>query len=54
VDEVLAASPAVVADYRRGKTAAKQALVGLVMKRTRGTANPALVQRLLEEKLSRG
>lgn len=54
VDEVLATSPGVVADYRRGKTAAKQALVGLVMKRTRGTANPALVQRLLEEKLSRG
>jgi aspartyl-tRNA(Asn)/glutamyl-tRNA(Gln) amidotransferase subunit B len=54
VDEVLAASPAVVADYRRGRTAAKQALVGLVMKRTRGTANPALVQRLLDEKLSRG
>jgi aspartyl-tRNA(Asn)/glutamyl-tRNA(Gln) amidotransferase subunit B len=52
VDQVLAANPRPVEDYRRGKTAAAKALVGLVMKATQGKANPALVNRLLEEKLS--
>jgi aspartyl-tRNA(Asn)/glutamyl-tRNA(Gln) amidotransferase subunit B len=47
--EVVAANPAVVASIRDGKTAARAALVGQVMKRTRGTADPALVNRLLEE-----
>jgi aspartyl-tRNA(Asn)/glutamyl-tRNA(Gln) amidotransferase subunit B len=51
VDEVIAANPRPVEDFRRGKTAAAQALVGLVMKATRGRANPALVNRLLEQKL---
>ncbi|HEY7365654.1 MAG TPA: Asp-tRNA(Asn)/Glu-tRNA(Gln) amidotransferase subunit GatB [Methylomirabilota bacterium] len=52
VDQVLAANPKPVEDYRRGKTAAAKALVGLVMKATQGKANPALVNQLLEEKLS--
>ncbi|HXG15625.1 MAG TPA: Asp-tRNA(Asn)/Glu-tRNA(Gln) amidotransferase subunit GatB [Calidithermus sp.] len=51
VDEVIAANPRPVEDFKRGKTAAAQALVGLVMKATRGRANPAAVNRLLEEKL---
>ncbi len=54
VDEVLAANPRPVEDYRRGRTAAKTALVGLVMKATGGKANPALVNRLVEEKLTKG
>lgn len=53
IDEVLARNPRPVEDYRRGKRAAAQALVGLVMRATGGRANPALVNRLLEEKLSR-
>jgi aspartyl-tRNA(Asn)/glutamyl-tRNA(Gln) amidotransferase subunit B len=52
VDRVLADNPRPVEDYRRGKTAAAKALVGLVMKATQGKANPVLVNRLLEEKLS--
>lgn len=52
VDEVLAANPAVVADYRGGKEKAFTFLVGQVMKATRGKANPALVNKLLKEKLS--
>jgi len=52
VDQVLADNPKPVEDYRRGKTAAAKALVGLVMKATQGKANPAVVNRLLEEKLS--
>jgi aspartyl-tRNA(Asn)/glutamyl-tRNA(Gln) amidotransferase subunit B len=52
IDRVLAQNPKAVADYKGGKTAAAKALVGQVMKATRGKANPAIVNRLLEEKLS--
>ena len=38
VDEVLAANPAAVADYRAGKVQAVGFLVGQVMKATRGQA----------------
>jgi aspartyl-tRNA(Asn)/glutamyl-tRNA(Gln) amidotransferase subunit B len=51
VDEVLAANPGVVEDYRRGKRAALGFLVGQVMKATQGKANPAVVNQLLGEKL---
>jgi len=52
IDEVIAANPRPIEDYRKGKTAAAKALVGLVMKATGGKANPALVNQLLQEKLS--
>jgi aspartyl-tRNA(Asn)/glutamyl-tRNA(Gln) amidotransferase subunit B len=52
IDEVIAANPRPIEDYRRGKTAAAKALVGLVMKATGGKANPALVNQILAEKLS--
>ncbi len=52
IDQVLAQNPKPVADYKAGKGAAKGALVGLVMKATQGKANPGMVNRLLEEKLS--
>jgi len=51
VEEVLAQNPKVVEDWRRGKKAAMGFLVGQVMKSTQGKANPALVNRLLGEKL---
>ena len=38
-------------DWKKGKTAASQALFGLVMRATGGKANPAIVKRLLEAKL---
>jgi len=50
-EEVLAANPEVVAKIRGGKPQAKKALVGEVMKRTRGTADPARVNAILEELL---
>ncbi len=53
VDEVIAQNPRPVEDYRKGKTVAARALVGLVMKATGGKANPGIVNRLLEEKLSK-
>ncbi|HZC31989.1 MAG TPA: Asp-tRNA(Asn)/Glu-tRNA(Gln) amidotransferase GatCAB subunit B, partial [Candidatus Bathyarchaeia archaeon] len=51
VDEVLAANPAAVADYRAGKAQAIGFLVGQVMKSTRGQANAALVQTVVRERL---
>ncbi|WP_333870787.1 Asp-tRNA(Asn)/Glu-tRNA(Gln) amidotransferase subunit GatB [Desulforamulus putei] len=51
VDEVIAANPKSVQDYRGGKTQAIGFLVGQVMKATRGKANPDLVNKLLKEKL---
>jgi aspartyl-tRNA(Asn)/glutamyl-tRNA(Gln) amidotransferase subunit B len=51
VDAVLAEHAKVVDDYKAGKKAALGFLVGQVMKATQGKANPALVNRLLVEKL---
>ncbi len=53
VDEVLAANPAAVADYRAGKAQAVGFLVGQVMKATRGQANAALAQSAVREQLER-
>ena len=53
VDQAIAANPKAVADFRSGKTVAAKALVGQVMKASGGKANPAMVDRLLQEKLSR-
>ena len=53
LDEVIGANPKAIADYKKGKTAAAKALVGQVMKTTGGKASPAIVNQLLQEKLSR-
>ena len=42
----------VVVEYRQGKEKAAQFLVGQVMKKTKGTANPKVVQELLRTHLS--
>jgi len=52
IASVMAANPKAIEDFKRGRTAAAKALVGQVMKATGGKANPALVNRLLEDKLS--
>ncbi len=51
VDEVLAASPDEVAAYRGGKTKRMGCLVGQIMKKTKGQANPGLVNELLRNRL---
>lgn len=53
VDAVLAdpASASSIADIKAGKEKAIGYLVGQVMKRSRGQANPALAQKLIREKL---
>ncbi len=53
VEAAIAANPRAVADFKGGKTAAAKALVGQVMKASGGKANPAMVDRLVQEKLSR-
>jgi aspartyl-tRNA(Asn)/glutamyl-tRNA(Gln) amidotransferase subunit B len=52
VDAVLAASPAEVAAYRGGKDKLFGFFVGRVMKESRGSANPGLVNDILRNKLS--
>jgi len=52
IDEVMAANPKQVEQYRAGKTTVKAFFVGQVMKATKGQANPALVNELLDKKLS--
>ncbi len=47
VAQAMTAAPRSVADYRRGKTAALQYLVGQVMRLSRGKADPARVRRML-------
>lgn len=51
LDGVIAGNPKAVEDYKAGKRKAKGALVGGVMKATKGQADPALVNRLIDEKL---
>jgi len=51
ISEVLEANPKVVEDYRAGKEKAFGFLVGQVMAKTRGQANPALVNKVLMDKL---
>jgi aspartyl-tRNA(Asn)/glutamyl-tRNA(Gln) amidotransferase subunit B len=51
LDEVLAANPKQVEQYRSGKTAVMGFLVGQVMKQSKGQANPASVNEMLKAKL---
>jgi len=52
IDAVLAANPEQVETYRGGKEGVLGFLVGRVMRETQGKADPAVVNRLLREKLS--
>ncbi len=53
VDAAIAGSPDVAAKIRAGKVAAVGALVGAVMKSTRGSADAARARELILERLSR-
>lgn len=50
--KIIDANPAVVATYKGGKENALMSLVGQIMKETKGSANPALVQKVLKELLA--
>jgi len=51
LDEVIAANPKQVEQYRAGKKTVAQFFVGQVMKLSRGQANPQLVNELVTKKL---
>jgi len=51
IDEVLAAHPGPVAEFRAGKEKAFNSLVGQCMKATRGKANPQQVNEILRRRL---
>lgn len=51
IDAVLAENPKELAEYRAGKTKLMGFFVGQIMRRTKGQANPAVVNQLLAEKL---
>ncbi|HUQ95634.1 MAG TPA: Asp-tRNA(Asn)/Glu-tRNA(Gln) amidotransferase subunit GatB [Bryobacteraceae bacterium] len=51
IDDVLAANPKQVDQYKSGKTSVAGFFVGQIMKATRGQANPAAVNELLKKKL---
>jgi aspartyl-tRNA(Asn)/glutamyl-tRNA(Gln) amidotransferase subunit B len=51
VDAALAANPKSVADFAAGKENALKFLIGQVMKASRGTANPALVETVLRDRM---
>ncbi len=51
IDEVLSENPNQVKEYKEGKTKLLGFFVGQVMKKTRGKANPKLVNEILREKL---
>jgi len=54
IDEVLAANPRQLEQYRGGKTTMIGFFVGQVMKASKGQANPQLVNELLVKKLAAG
>ncbi|MDO5344398.1 MAG: Asp-tRNA(Asn)/Glu-tRNA(Gln) amidotransferase subunit GatB [Lachnospiraceae bacterium] len=53
IEEIVAANPQSVADYKGGKQKAMGFLVGQTMKAMKGKADPAAVNRILKEILSR-
>lgn len=53
VDEVIEANPQSIEDYKAGKKQAAGFLMGQVMKKTQGKANPKVCKSLIDEKLSK-
>ena len=51
IDEVIAANPSQLEEYRAGKEKLLSFFVGAVMKASRGKANPAQLNQMLREKL---
>jgi aspartyl-tRNA(Asn)/glutamyl-tRNA(Gln) amidotransferase subunit B len=53
IRRAIAANPKAVADYKKGKTKAADAIKGAVMRETRGMAKTELVQEILREELAK-
>ena len=54
IDEVIAEQPKAGEDFRKGNEKTLSFLVGQVMKKTKGKANPEAVNRLIRERLTGG
>jgi aspartyl-tRNA(Asn)/glutamyl-tRNA(Gln) amidotransferase subunit B len=52
IEKIISDNPSVIADYRAGKAASLQFLIGQAMKATKGSANPEIVKKLLLERLA--
>jgi aspartyl-tRNA(Asn)/glutamyl-tRNA(Gln) amidotransferase subunit B len=52
VDQVIAENPGPAEQFRNGKEGALNALVGQVMRKTKGSANPQLTAELLRAALT--
>lgn len=53
VNEIMDANPQAIEDFRNGKSRAVGFIVGQVMKKSRGQANPGIVSRLVNEELAK-
>ncbi|GAI00744.1 unnamed protein product, partial [marine sediment metagenome] len=53
IKEVISKNQKAVEDYKKGKTAASQYLIGQIMARTKGKANPQIVNKLLNKILTK-
>ena len=51
VDETIAENPQAVGDYKKGKDVSIKFLIGKVMAKTKGKANPQVVAEILSQKL---
>jgi aspartyl-tRNA(Asn)/glutamyl-tRNA(Gln) amidotransferase subunit B len=49
VDEILAENTAVVEEYKKGKEASMQFLLGQGMRKTRGSADPQILKELIDK-----
>ena len=53
VRRAIAANPKAVADFKAGKTKAAQAIKGAVMRETKGTARPEVVEQIILEEITK-
>ena len=53
ITQVLDANPQSIADFKNGKDRAVGFLVGQVMKASKGQANPAMTNRMIQEELKK-
>jgi aspartyl-tRNA(Asn)/glutamyl-tRNA(Gln) amidotransferase subunit B len=51
ISEIISTNTKVVDEYKAGKTASLQFLIGQAMKATKGSANPEIIKKILIEKL---
>ncbi|MES3005338.1 MAG: Asp-tRNA(Asn)/Glu-tRNA(Gln) amidotransferase subunit GatB [Patescibacteria group bacterium] len=49
IEDIVAAHPSVLADYKAGKQAALQFFIGQIMKQSKGSVNPAVAREILIE-----